>query len=128
MKMKKIIQIPGAPAPIGPYSQAIEVNNTLYVSGQIPIDPKTGNLNDIDVAAATKQVMENIKALVETARLEMSNIVKCSIFLKDMNDFSIVNDVYAEYFGKEAPARETVQVSKLPLDVDVEISCIAMRY
>lgn len=128
MKMKKIIQIPGAPAPIGPYSQAIEVNNTLYVSGQIPIDPKTGKLNDIDVATATKQVMENIKALVETAHLEMSNIVKCSIFLKDMNDFSIVNDVYAEYFGKEAPARETVQVSKLPLDVDVEISCIAMRY
>ena len=128
MKMKKIIQIPGAPAPIGPYSQAIEVNNTLYVSGQIPIDPKTGNLNDTDVATATKQVMENIKALVETAHLEMSNIVKCSIFLKDMNDFSIVNDVYAEYFGKEAPARETVQVSKLPLDVDVEISCIAMRY
>lgn len=128
MKMKKIIQIPGAPAPIGPYSQAIEVNNTLYVSGQIPIDPKTGKLNDIDVATATKQVMENIKALVETAYLEMSNIVKCSIFLKDMNDFSIVNDVYAEYFGKEAPARETVQVSKLPLDVDVEISCIAIRY
>ncbi|MDX1446463.1 RidA family protein [Lishizhenia sp.] len=126
--MKKIYQIPGAPAPIGPYSQAVEANNTLYVSGQIPIDPKTGTLNDSSVALATQQVMQNIKALVETAGLEMSNIVKCSIFLKDMDNFSLVNEEYAKFFPSEAPARETVQVSKLPMDVDVEISCIAVRF
>ncbi|SFT48704.1 2-iminobutanoate/2-iminopropanoate deaminase [Lishizhenia tianjinensis] len=126
--MKKIYQIPGAPAPIGPYSQAVEVNNTLYISGQIPIDPKTGKLNDSSIATATQQVMNNIKALIETAGLDMSNIVKCSIFLKDMNNFAVVNEEYAQYFSSDAPARETVQVSKLPMDVDVEISCIAVRF
>lgn len=126
--MKKIYQIPGAPAPIGPYSQAVEVNNTLYVSGQIPIDPKTGQLNDASIRMATQQVMQNIKALVQTAGLEMENIVKCSIFLKDLDNFTAVNEEYARFFSTEAPARETVQVSKLPLDVDVEISCIAVRF
>lgn len=126
--MKKIYQIPGAPAPIGPYSQAVEANNTLYVSGQIPINPKTGKLNDSNISVATQQVMNNIKALIETAGLEMSNIVKCSIFLKNMDNFTMVNEAYAKYFGTQPPARETVQVSKLPMDVEVEISCIAVRY
>ncbi|HLV41586.1 MAG TPA: RidA family protein [Brumimicrobium sp.] len=124
--MKKVITIPNAPAPIGPYSQAILKSNTLYVSGQIPLDPKTGELQVESIGQATKQVMENIKALVETAGLEMSHIVKCSIFLKSMDDFKEVNEVYASYFSTEPPARETVEVSKLPLGVPLEISCIAM--
>jgi 2-iminobutanoate/2-iminopropanoate deaminase len=126
--MKKIIQIPNAPAPIGPYSQAILIKDTLYVSGQIPINPKTGELVDATIADSTKQVLENIKALVETADLTLNNVVKCSIFLKSMNNFEEVNEVYATYFAKNAPARETVQVSKLPMDVEVEISCIAVKF
>ncbi|WP_107037925.1 RidA family protein [Brumimicrobium mesophilum] len=125
--MKKIITIPNAPAPIGPYSQAIMKNDTLYVSGQIPLDPKSGELQLETIQIATKQVMENIKALVETSGLKMLDVVKCSIFLKSMDDFVAVNEVYATYFKNEPPARETVQVSKLPLDVPVEISCIAIR-
>lgn len=126
--MKKIITIPNAPAPIGPYSQAILVKDSLYVSGQIPLDPKTGNLVDNSIENATHQVLKNITALVETAGLSMENIVKCSIFLKSMDDFSKVNEVYATYFASNPPARETVQVSKLPMDVDVEISCIAVKF
>lgn len=125
--MKRVITIPNAPAPIGPYSQAVLKNDTLYVSGQIPLNPKTGVLQVEDIKQATIQVMENIKALVETASLEMKDVVKCSIFLKSMDDFAEVNEVYASYFQTEPPARETVAVSKLPLDVPVEISCIAMR-
>nr|WP_299201886.1 RidA family protein [uncultured Brumimicrobium sp.] len=125
--MKKVITIPNAPAPIGPYSQAILKDNTLYVSGQIPLDPKTGELQLDSIQQATQQVMENIKALVETAGLSMKDIVKCSIFLKTMDDFAAVNEVYASYFQSEPPARETVAVRQLPLDVPVEISCIAMR-
>lgn len=125
--MKKVLQIPGAPLPIGPYSQAILKNNTLYVSGQIPIDPATGNLVDSSVAASTRQVMENICALLKEADMTADNIVKCSIFLKDMNSFSVVNEIYGEYFRSNPPARETVQVAKLPLEVEVEISCIAIK-
>lgn len=125
--MKKSFTIPNAPAPIGPYSQAIMKNDTLFVSGQIPIDPKTGELQLESIQIAAKQVMENLKALVETAGLKMSDVVKCSIFLKTMDDFAAVNEVYATYFDNEPPARETVAVSTLPLDVPVEISCIAMR-
>ena len=125
--MKKVFTIPNAPAPIGPYSQAIMKNDTLFVSGQIPLNPQTGDLQLKTVQIAAKQVMENIKALVETAGLEMNDVVKCSIFLKSMDDFAAVNEVYASYFSSAPPARETVQVSKLPLDVPVEISCIAMR-
>jgi len=124
--MKKVITIPNAPAPIGPYSQAIHKGNTLYVSGQIPLNPKTGELQLDSIQTATRQVMENIKALVETAGFKMSDIVKCSIFLKSLDDFKEVNDEYANYFGEEPPARETVEVSKLPMDVPVEISCIAI--
>lgn len=124
--MKKIIQIPGAPAPIGPYSQAILNNGTLYVSGQIPLNPMSGELVIEDIETSTHQVLRNIKSLVEEAGLKMTNIVKCSIFLKNMDDFAKVNAVYASYFSENPPARETVQVSKLPMDVPIEISCIAI--
>ena len=125
---KRAISIPGAPAPIGPYSQAILVEDTLYVSGQIPIDPKTGVLQDQTIEIATKQVMDNILALLDAVDMKNENIVKCSLFLKDLGNFNKVNDVYASYFNDIIPpARETVQVSKLPMDVDIEISCIAVR-
>jgi 2-iminobutanoate/2-iminopropanoate deaminase len=125
--MKKVIQIQGAPAPIGPYSQAILSGNTLYVSGQIPLDPVSGQLVVSDIEAATRQIMENIGKLLSEAGMNHTHIVKCSIFLKDLNDFSLVNGVYGSYFASEPPARETVQVSRLPLDVPIEISCIAVN-
>lgn len=124
--MKKAIQIPGAPAPIGPYSQAILVNGTLYVSGQIPLNPATGELVRSSIEDATHQVMKNIMALVNEAGLNADQIVKCSIFLKSLDNFQAVNEIYGQYFRSIPPARETVQVAKLPLDVDVEISCIAV--
>ena len=125
--MKKAIQIQGAPAPIGPYSQAILHGNTLYVSGQIPLNPFTGDLVVNSIQDATHQVMKNITALLEEAGLNRENIVKCSIFLKSMDDFAEMNAVYGSYFTAVPPARETVQVSKLPLDVPIEISCIAIK-
>jgi 2-iminobutanoate/2-iminopropanoate deaminase len=125
--MKKAIQIPGAPAPIGPYSQAILQGNTLYVSGQIPLDPFTGNIVIDSIENATHRVLKNISALLNEAGMELTDIVKCSIFLKSMDDFAQMNAVYAEYFKNTPPARETVQVSKLPLDVTIEISCIAIK-
>ena len=124
--MKKVIQIPGAPAPIGPYSQAVLKSDTLYVSGQIPLDPATGNLVQNSIEEATHQVLKNIQSLLNEAGMTMENIVKCSIFLKDLNDFSAVNEIYGSYFRSSFPARETVQVARLPLDVDIEISCIAV--
>lgn len=123
--MKKIISIPGAPAPIGPYSQAILKNNTLYVSGQIPLDPVSGELKIASIEEATHCSLSNIKSLVLEAGMQLSDVVKCSIFLKSMDDFAEVNRVYAHYFKENPPARETVQVAKLPMDVPVEISCIA---
>ncbi|MES2589387.1 MAG: RidA family protein [Bacteroidota bacterium] len=125
--MKKIIQIPGAPAPIGPYSQAILVKDTLYVSGQIPLNPKTGLLVDDSIENSCKQVLNNIGELLKEAGMDFANVVKCSIFLKDLNDFVAVNGVYATFFSENPPARETVQVSKLPMDVAIEISCIAVN-
>ena len=125
--MKKSIQISGAPAPIGPYSQAILVDQTLYVSGQIPLNPFTGDLVLESIEASTHQVLKNITALLKEAGMTLDDIVKCSIFLKDMNDFAAMNTVYGSYFGTIPPARETVQVAKLPLDVNVEISCIAIK-
>lgn len=125
--MKQVIQIPGSPVPVGPYSQAILVDDTLYVSGQIPIDPKTGNFVDETIEASTHQVMKNILALVNAAEMSIENIVKCSIFLKDLGDFERVNEIYASYFRSLPPARETVQVARLPKDVDIEISCIAVK-
>lgn len=125
--MKKVIQISGAPAPIGPYSQAILKNDTLYVSGQIPIDPKTGQLNDKNIEIATRQVLENITALLKEADMTLDNVVKCSIFLSDLGNFHKVNAVYAKYFTETPPARETMEVAMLPMGVDVEISCIAIK-
>lgn len=124
---KKAIQIPNAPAPVGPYSQAILNNNTLYVSGQIPLNPTTGQLEMETISIATKRVLDNIGALLQVAKMGFDDVVKCSIFLKDMNDFAEMNAVYASYFPGIPPARETVQVAKLPLDVTIEISCIAQK-
>lgn len=125
--MKKVIQISGAPAPIGPYSQAVLINDTLYVSGQIPMDPITGELLTGNIKDLTKGVMQNIGNLLKEENMDFSNIVKCTIFLKDMTQFSDINEVYATYFSDLPPARETVQVSMLPKDVDIEISCIAVK-
>ena len=124
---KKIIKSNQAPAPIGPYSQAVRVGNMLFCSGQVALDPKSGNLILDTISNETRQVMENLKAVLKEADMQFSNVVKCSIFLKDMNDFKELNAVYGEYFSKEHPARETVQVAALPLDVNVEISLIAIK-
>ena len=124
---KKAIQIADAPAPVGSYSQGILQDNMLFVSGQIPLNPKTGNLEKASIEEATHRVMLNIQALLESANMQMKDIVKCSIFLKDMADFSVVNEIYSSYFEGIYPARETVQVAKLPLDVSIEISCIAVK-
>jgi len=126
--MKQAIQISGAPTPLGPYSQAILANNTLYVSGQIPLNPINGDLVVDSIENATKQVLSNIFALLKEVNMNEDNVVKCSIFLKDLNDFTAVNEVYSSYFTKTPPARETVQVAKLPLDVPIEISCIAVKF
>lgn len=125
--MKKAVQIPGAPAPIGPYSQAILKNDTLYVSGQIPMNAFTGQLEVDTIEAATHRVMQNIELLLKEVGMTLDNIVKCSIFLTDLGQFSVMNGVYGSYFKETPPARETVQVSRLPLDVPIEISCIAVR-
>ena len=124
--MKKIIQTNQAPAPIGPYNQAVLVNNTLYVSGQIAIDPTNGNLLLSSIEQETNQVMKNIGAILKEAGMDYSNIVKTSIFLMDMKQFTQVNEVYSTYFKSDFPARETVQVSALPKNVNVEISVIAV--
>lgn len=122
---KKIIFTTAAPAPIGPYSQAVMVGNTLYVSGQIPIDPQTNQLVGGDIAEETRQVMLNIGAILKEAGMSYQNIIKSSIFLKDMNNFGKVNEIYGEFFTSDYPARETVEVARLPKDVNVEISVIA---
>lgn len=126
--MKKIINTPNAPAPIGPYNQAILCGDTLYISGQIPLHPITGELILGDIKKETEQSMENLKAILKEANMTFENVVKSSIFLNDMNQFSEVNDVYSSYFNPNtAPARETVEVSNLPKFVNVEISMIAVR-
>ena len=116
-----------APAPIGPYSQAIESNGTIYISGQIAIDQATGSLLTGSIEEETHQVMKNLKAILEEAGLSIDSIVKCSIFIKDMDQFAAINTVYAGYFEETPPARETVEVVRLPKDVNVEISAIASR-
>ncbi|HET8886736.1 MAG TPA: RidA family protein [Salinimicrobium sp.] len=126
--MKKIITSKKAPAPIGPYNQAILSGNTLYTSGQIAINPKTNELVISSIAAETKQVMENMKAVLEAAEMTFENVVKTSIFISDMNNFAAINEVYGQYFNAEtAPARETVEVANLPKFVNVEISMIAIK-
>jgi len=124
--MKKIINTPNAPAPIGPYNQAVLSGNMLFTSGQIAIDPITGNLVIDDIALETKQVMENLKAVLTEAGMDFSHVLKASIFISDMASFSKINEVYTTYFDEEtAPARETVQVANLPKYVNIEISMIA---
>lgn len=124
--MKKIIQTKNAPAPIGPYSQAVLNNNVLYTSGQIALDPSSGELKMNSIKEETTMVMENLKAVLSEAEMTFDNVFKASIFITDMNDFAAINEVYASYFDEHnAPARETVQVAALPKNVNVEISMIA---
>ena len=124
--MKKVIFTEKAPAPIGPYNQAILTGNTLYVSGQIALNPADGTLVTGSIEAETTQVMENLKAVLEAAGMTFENVVKSTIFIMNMNDFGVINTVYGSYFNeKTAPARETVQVACLPKNVNVEISVIA---
>ena len=126
--MKKIIITDKAPAPIGPYNQAVLIGNTLYTSGQIALHPSTMELVLDDIETETKQVMENMKAVLEAANMTFENVVKTTIFIMDMNDFGIINSVYGKYFDETtAPARETVQVAGLPKGVNVEISMIAVK-
>lgn len=125
--MKKAIQIKNAPAPLGPYSQAILKGDTLYGSGQIAIDPKTGEFQLESIQQETHQVMKNIQAILDSADMTFDHVLKCSIFLSDMGNFNEVNEIYASYLGDVPPARETVQVSCLPKNVNVEISFIAQR-
>lgn len=126
--MKKIIFTENAPAPIGPYNQAVLVGNTLYTSGQIAINPANGELVTTNIEAETKQVMENMKAVLEAADMTFDNVVKTTIFIMNMGDFARINSVYGSYFDeKTAPARETVQVAGLPKGVNVEISMTAVK-
>ena len=124
---KTVIYSADAPEPIGPYSQAIQAGNMLFISGQIAIQKSSGNILTSDIQAETKQVMENISHILKAAGMDFGNVVKSSIFLKDMNNFPKVNEVYGQFFQQQPPARETVEVSRLPKDVNVEISCIAVK-
>lgn len=124
--MKRIIHTNQAPSPIGPYSQAVLFGNTLYVSGQIALDPQTGELNIATLDQETEQVMQNLKAILNAAGTDFSGVLKSTIFLSDMRFFGDVNTIYGRYFSENPPARETVQVAGLPLGVNVEISVIAV--
>ena len=124
---KKIINTPDAPAPIGPYSQAVQVDNTLFLSGQVAINPETGNLETGDIQTETNQVMQNLKAVLKSAGMDFTNVVKTTIFLSYMTLFSAVNEVYGKYFSSDFPARETVAVKTLPKSVNVEISMVAVN-
>jgi 2-iminobutanoate/2-iminopropanoate deaminase len=124
---KTIINTKNAPAPIGPYNQAIVVNNTIYISGQICIDPSTGSLKNKDLQEETHQVMQNLKSILTESGMNFNNVVKTTIFITDMNRFSEINEIYGKYFDGNFPARETVQVSALPKFVNVEISMIAVK-
>ena len=124
---KQIIKTASAPAPIGPYNQAILTNNMLFISGQVCIDPATGSLKNQDVQQETHQVMHNLRSILTEAGMSFSNVVKTTIFITDMNRFSEINEVYGKYFDGDFPARETVQVSALPKFVNVEISMIAVK-
>lgn len=125
--MKKIINTPNAPAPIGPYNQAVLTGNMLFISGQIALVPGTSDLNDADIPTETNQVMNNLKAILTAAEMDFSNVVKTTIFLSDMSLFAEVNEVYGSYFSSDYPARETVAVKGLPKNVHVEISMIASK-
>jgi len=122
---KEIVNTINAPAPIGPYNQATKANNTLFISGQIPADPATGEIITSSIEDETHMVMKNLKAILDEAGLSFDNVLKTSIFISDMDNFNKINTVYGSYFTADFPARETVQVSRLPKDVNVEISAIA---
>ena len=121
----KTISTPNAPAAIGPYSQAVISNGFAFLSGQIPLDPSTGQVIQGDVAAQTQRVLENLKAVLEACGSSLENVVKTTVYLQDMGEFALMNDVYARYFTANAPARATVEAARLPRDVRVEIDCIA---
>lgn len=125
---REVVQTEKAPKAIGPYSQAIKVDcgKMIFCSGQIPLDPQTGAMIEGDVAAQTRRVMENLRAVLEAAGAGLEHVVRCNIFLADMNDFAVVNEVYGQYFPKDPPSRATVQVARLPKDARVEIDCIAV--
>jgi len=126
--MKKIINSKAAPAPVGPYNQSVLAGNTLYLSGQIALIPETGELLTDSIENETQQVMKNLKAVLNAADMDFENIVKCTVFVSDMNMYSRINTVYAQYFDEDtAPARELVEVAQLPKSVNVEISCIAIK-
>jgi 2-iminobutanoate/2-iminopropanoate deaminase len=125
--MNKIIQSTDAPKAIGPYSQGVEANGLVFVSGQIPLDPKTGNLVTGDIKEQTKRVMENGKAILAAAGCGMDRVVKATIYLRSIDDFAAVNEIYGRYFPAEPPARATVEVSRLPKDVSIEIDFIASK-
>ena len=125
---KVVISTPNAPEAIGPYSQAIQVGNTLYLAGQVAIDPKTKQMmKDASIEDQTKMVLENLKAVLEAAGMTLDNVVMSSVFLQDLNDFRAMNGIYATYFTKAPPARATVQVARLPLDAKIEIALIAVK-
>jgi 2-iminobutanoate/2-iminopropanoate deaminase len=124
--MKEIVSTENAPGAIGPYSQAVKTANMVFCSGQIPIDPATGEFVSGDVAEQTEQVLKNLSAVLEAAGTSLNNVVKTTVFLADMNDFTAMNEVYAKYFSDNKPARATVQAARLPRDARVEIECIAL--
>jgi len=125
---KRVIQTEKGPRAIGPYSQAVQAGNLLFLSGQIPIDPKTGELIKGDIRQQTQQVLENMKGILESQKLGMEDVIKTTIFLKDMGNFSQVNEIYATYFPTSPPARSTVEVARLPRDVDIEIEALALTH
>jgi len=123
---KRIVLTDKSPAPIGPYSQGIIANGFVFTAGQVPINPRTGKLAEGDIKAQARQALDNLKAVIEAAGSNLSKAVKVTVFLRDMNDFAAVNEVYAEYFGGSKPARSAFQVAKLPLDAGIEIEAVAL--
>jgi 2-iminobutanoate/2-iminopropanoate deaminase len=125
--MKKVVNTTSAPAPVGPYNQAIIVENLIFTAGQIPINPATGELEPHNIKTQTSRVIMNLQAVLEAAGSDLSCVIKTTVFLKNMNDFSEMNEVYANFFAEKAPARSAVEVSKLPKDVLIEIECVAHK-
>ncbi len=124
--MKKIIHTNEAPPPVGPYSQAVMVGNLVFTAGQIPLHPQTGNLEENDIRKQTERVIKNVEAVLKAAGSDLSQVIKTTVFLKNMNDFAQMNEVYGKFFSEHPPARSAVEVSRLPKDVLVEIECIAV--
>ncbi|MEJ2049624.1 MAG: RidA family protein [Calditrichota bacterium] len=124
--MKKIVKTAKAPAPVGPYNQAIISGNFVFTAGQIAIDPKTGNLEPEDIKIQTKRVIKNLQAVLQASGSDLTKVVKTTVFLKNINDFALMNEVYAQYFSENSPARSAVEVARLPKDVLIEMECIAI--